>query len=214
MYIYVEAVPIDTTMAYKPIKMPIKQNLTFIETTPYIGGALILAGLILLTVYLIKRSKSRNNIEEEFIPNIPAIVTARERLSQLKNANLWQSGKSKEYYTDLTDIVREYLEGQFNIDAIEMTSDEILQEVKKLQIDKSILNKLEDTLTTADLVKFAKATPSTTDNQTAFNDINSFVEESYIFHQEMEKKKAEEAKAKKNDTEKEVAENQEMEETL
>ena len=135
-------------------------------------------------------------------------------MSQLKDANLWQSGKSKEYYTYLTDIAREYLEGQFNIDAIEMTSDEILEEVKKLQIDKLILSKLEHTLTTADLVKFAKANPSPTENETAFSDINSFVEESYIFHQEMEKKKAEEAKAKKNDTEKEVAENQEMEETL
>lgn len=212
MYIYVEAVPIDTTMAYKPIKMPIKQNLTFIETTPYIGGALILAGLILLTVYLIKRSKSRNNIEEEFIPNIPAIVTARERLSQLKNANLWQSGKSKEYYTDLTDIVREYLEGQFNIDAIEMTSDEILQEVRKLQLDKLIFEKLENTLITADLVKFAKANPSPNENEVAYNNINSFVETSYVIYQEIEKKKAEEAKIKKHNLEN-TNENQEMEET-
>lgn len=215
MYIYVEPTSIDTTMAYKPIKMPIKQGITFIEVSTFAGGIIILIGLILLAIYLIKRSKNKGKIEEEeSIPEIPAIVTARERLSQLKDANLWQSGKSKEYYTYLTDIAREYLEGQFNIDAIEMTSDEILEEVKKLQIDKLILNKLEHTLTTADLVKFAKANPSPTENETAFSDINSFVEESYIFHQEMEKKKAEEAKAKKNDTEKEVAENQEMEETL
>ena len=215
MYIYVEPTSIDTTMAYKPIKMPIKQGITFIEVSTFVGGIIILIGLILLAIYLIKRSKNKGKIEEEeSIPEIPAIVTARERLSQLKDANLWQSGKSKEYYTYLTDIAREYLEGQFNIDAIEMTSDEILEEVKKLQIDKLILSKLEHTLTTADLVKFAKANPSPTENETAFSDINSFVEESYIFHQEMEKKKAEEAKAKKNDTEKEVAENQEMEETL
>lgn len=215
MYIYVEPTSIDTTMAYKPIKMPIKQGITFIEVSTFAGGIIILIGLILLAIYLIKRSKNKGKIEEEkSIPEIPAIVTARERLSQLKDANLWQSGKSKEYYTYLTDIAREYLEGQFNIDAIEMTSDETLEEVKKLQIDKLILSKLEHTLTTADLVKFAKANPSPTENETAFSDINSFVEESYIFHQEMEKKKAEEAKAKKNDTEKEVAENQEMEETL
>lgn len=215
MYIYVEPTSIDTTMAYKPIKMPIKQGITFIEASTFAGGIIIIIGLILLAIYLIKRSKNKGKIEEEeSIPEIPAIVTARERLSQLKDANLWQSGKSKEYYTYLTDIAREYLEGQFNIDAIEMTSDEILEEVKKLQIDKLILSKLEHTLTTADLVKFAKANPSPTENETAFSDINSFVEESYIFHQEMEKKKAEEAKAKKNDTEKEVAENQEMEETL
>ncbi len=214
MDIYVQAVSIDTTMAFKPIKSPIKQNITFEETIPYAGGAIILAGLILLAIYLIKKFRKRERIEEEEVkPQIPAIVTARERLSQLKESNLWQSGNSKEYYTDLTDIAREYLEGQFNIDAVEMTSDEILTEVRKLQLDNSVFSKLQDTLTTADLVKFAKANPSPSQNEAAFNDINSFVEDSYSFYQEMEKKKAEEAKAKKYDFEKETTENQEMEET-
>ena len=63
------------------------------------------------------------------------------------------------------------------------------------------------------MVKFAKANPSPSQNELAFNDINSFIEDSYVFHQEMEKKKAEEAKAKKYDFEKETTENQEMEET-
>lgn len=214
MDIYVQAVSIDTTVAYRPIKTPIKQNITFEETIPYAGGAIILAGLILLAIYLIKKFRKRERIEEEEVkPQIPAIVTARERLSQLKESNLWQSGNSKEYYTDLTDIAREYLEGQFNIDAVEMTSDEILSEVRKLQFGNSVFAKLQDTLTTADLVKFAKANPSPSQNEAAFNDINSFVEDSYVFYQEMEKKKAEEAKAKKYDFEKETTENQEMEET-
>lgn len=214
MDIYVQAVSIDTTMAFKPIKSPIKQNITFEETIPYAGGAIILAGLILLAIYLIKRLRKKERIEEEEVkPQIPAIITARERLSQLKESNLWQSGQSKEYYTDLTDIAREYLEGQFNIDAVEMTSDEILTEVRKLQLDNSVFSKLQDTLTTADLVKFAKANPSPSQNEAAFNNINSFVEDSYVFYQETEKKKAEEAKAKKFDFEKETTENQEMEET-
>jgi hypothetical protein len=214
MDIYVQAVSIDTTIAYRPIKAPIKQNITFEETIPYAGGAIVLAGLILLAIYLIKRFSKKEKIEEEEVkPQIPAIVTARERLTQLKESNLWQSGKSKEYYTDLTDIAREYLEGQFNIDAIEMTSDEILQEVRKLQLDNSIFEKLQNTLITSDLVKFAKDNPSPSQNETAFGDINSFVEDSYTFYQEMEQKKAEEAKAKKYDFEKETTENQEMEET-
>lgn len=213
-YIYVEPAVIDTTMAYKPIKMPIKQNITFVEMTPYIGSVIILAGLVLLTIYLIKRSRNKEKKEDEDIaPSIPAIVTAREKLSQLKDSNLWQSGKSKEYYTDLTDIAREYLEGQFHIDAIEMTSDEILEEVKKLGIDSTTFSKIESTLATADLVKFAKANPAAAENETAFNNINAFVEESYIFHQEIEKKKAEEAKAKKHEVENEEPANQEMEES-
>lgn len=212
MYIYVEPASIDTTMAYKPIKMPIKQNITFKETVPYFGGGIILAGLILLIIYIIKRSKNKEVVEEEDSkPQIPAIITAREKLAQLSTANLWQSGKYKDYYTDLTDIAREYLEGQFDIDAIEMTSDEIIEEVRKIQLDNIIFNKLQNTLTTADLVKFAKATPSPAENENAFNDITSFIEESFTFQQELEKKKAEEAKAKKYDFEEDK--NQEMEET-
>lgn len=214
MDIYVRPVSIDTTMAYKPIIMPIKQNITFKETVPYIGGLIILAGLIFLIIYLVKRSKNKEQIvEEEIKPQIPAIITAREKLSALKESNLWQSGRYKDYYTDLTDIAREYLEGQFEIDAIEMTSEEILDEVKKIKLDNQVFNKLQNTLTTADLVKFAKATPDSTENENAFSDINSFIEESYTFHQEMEKKKAEEAKAKKYDFEEDTTKNQEMEET-
>lgn len=212
MYVYVEAAAIDTTMAYKPIKTPIKQNITIEETVPYVGGGIILAGLVLLIIYIVRRLRKKTNIEEEEVkPQIPAIVTAREKMAQLKEANLWQSGKYKDYYTDLTGIAREYLEGQFNIDAIEMTSDEILDEVRKVQLDNLIFSKLQNTLITSDLVKFAKATPSPAENENAFKDINSFIEESFVFHQEQEKKKAEEAKAKKYDFEEDK--NQEMEET-
>ena len=212
MYVYVEAAAIDTTMAYRPIKTPIKQNITFEETVPFVGGGIILAGLVLLIIYIVRRSRKKTNIEEEEVkPQIPAIVTAREKMAQLKESNLWQSGKYKDYYTDLTGIAREYLEGQFNIDAIEMTSDEILDEVRKIQLDNLIFSKLQNTLITSDLVKFAKATPSPAENENAFNDINSFIEESFVFHQEQEKKKAEEAKAKKYDFEEDK--NQEMEET-
>lgn len=182
--IYVGTSAIDTTLAYKPIKMPIKQNITFIETAPFIGGALLLAIIILLIIRIVRRSKSKEKPEEEIKPQIPAIITAREKLSQLKEAKLWQSSKSKEYYTDLTDIVREYLKGQFNIDAAEMTSEEILKEVKNLKLETLLFNKLQNTLITADFVKFAKANPDANQNETAFYDINSFVEDSYTFYQE------------------------------
>ena len=212
IYIYVEPAAIDTTMAYRPIKTPIKQNITFEETVPFVGGGIILTGLVLLIIYIVRRLRKKTNIEEEEVkPQIPAIVTAREKMAQLKEANLWQSGKYKDYYTNLTGIAREYLEGQFNIDAIEMTSDEILDEVRKIQLDNLIFSKLQNTLITSDLVKFAKAIPSPAENENAFKDINSFIEESFVFHQEQEKKKAEEAKAKKYDFEEDK--NQEMEET-
>lgn len=212
--IYVQGVSIDTTVAYRDIKLPIKQNFTFEESIPYIGGVLILAGIITLILLLIKHFRRKENKDEEDDkPIIPAIIIARERLSQLKDANLWQNGKLKEFYTDLTDIVREYLEGQFNIEAIEMTSDEIMTEVKMIDFDSNTISKLQDTLHTADLVKFAKASTSPTQNEESFNNINTFIEDSYVSYQELEKKKAEEVEAKRYDFEDSLTEKQEMEET-
>ena len=212
--IYVQGVNIDTTASYRDIKAPIKQSFTFEESLPYAGGIIILIGLILLVIVIIKHFKKNDDNEEEYTkPKAPAIITARERLSELRDANLWQAGKLKEYYTDLTDIVREYLEGQFSIEAIEMTSDEILTEVKKIELDNGLFNKLQDTLLTADLVKFAKASTSSAQNEEAFNNINSFIEDSYIHYQETERKKAEEAKTKKYDFEETSTEKQEMEDT-
>lgn len=212
--IYVQGASIDTTASYRDIKEPIKQNFTFEESLPYVSGAFILAGIILLTIFIIRHfRKNQENEVEEKKPNIPAIITARERLSKLKEANMWQTGLLKEYYTELTNIVREYLEGQFNIEAIEMTSDEILTEVKKIELDSNTFNKLQETLITADLVKFAKANTNSTQNEEAFNNINSFVEDSYIHYQELEKKKAEEAKSKKYDFEEITTEKQETEDT-
>lgn len=211
--IYVEAAVIDTTAAYKPIKMPIKQSITFVEIAPFAGGGLLLAIIVLLIIYLIKRNKNKETIEEEIKPQIPAIITARERLGLLEESKLWQSGKMKEYYTDLTDIAREYLEGQFGIEAIEMTSDEILAKVSLLKLDELTFKKLQNTLFTADLVKFAKANPSTSENESAFNDISSFIEDSYAFHQELEKRKAEDAKQNRYVFEDDSTEKQDKEET-
>lgn len=211
--IYVKGVSIDTTMAYKNIKMPIKQNITFKETTPFIGGGIILAALILLIIFIAKRLKKKDVAEEEQKILIPAITTAREKLNNLKESNLCQSGRFKEYYTDLTDIVREYLEGQFNIGAVEMTSDEIMEEVQRIKLDNNLISKLRDCLQTSDLVKFAKASPDSSYNEAVFNDISNFVEESYTFYLEEEKRKAEEAKSKKINTESSDTDNQEMEET-
>ena len=75
-----------------------------------------------------------------------------------------------------------------------MTTDEIMEAVNRLDLNNLTKSKLRDTLTTADLVKFAKANPSAEQNKQSFSDINNFVEDSYIYFQEEEKKKEEESK--------------------
>ncbi len=193
--LYVTTVAVDTTEAFRPIKDVMRQGLTAKEVFPWIAIVIIIAGVVYLIIYLKKHKKTKDVVvEEKKKPTIPAIITARAKLAEMKDNEVWNTPQTKDYYTDLTDIAREYLEGQFEIDAIEMTTDEIMEAVNRLDLNNLTKSKLQDTLTTADLVKFAKANPSAEQNKQSFSDINNFVEDSYIYFQEEEKKKEEESK--------------------
>lgn len=193
--LYVTTVAVDTTETFRPIKGVMRQGLTAKELFPWIAIVIIIAGVVYLIIYLKKHKKTKDVVvEEKKKPTIPAIITARAKLAEMKDNEVWNTPQTKDYYTDLTDIAREYLEGQFEIDAIEMTTDEIMEAINRLDLNNLTKSKLQDTLTTADLVKFAKANPSAEQNKQSFSDINNFVEDSYIYFQEEEKKKEEESK--------------------
>lgn len=193
--LYVTTIAVDTTQAFRPIKDVIKQGYTAKEVLPWVAIVIALAGIVYLVIYLNKHKKPKVVVvEEKKKPTIPAIITARAKLNEMKDNELWNSAKTKDYYTDLTDIAREYLEGQFEIDAVEMTTDEIMDAINKLNLNNLTKSKLQETLTTADFVKFAKANPTAEQNKQSFSDINNFVEDSYIYFQEEAKKKEEKSK--------------------
>ena len=98
---------------------------------------------------------------------------------------MWQSGKVKEYFSSLTDIAREYIEGQFGVNAVEMTTDDILEEIKPLHFPKETYNKLKDTMEVADFVKFAKYSASNLESENAMNRMTEFVNETNAQYQQM-----------------------------
>ena len=190
--LYVTTVAVDTTQAFRPIKTVIRQNVTAKEVFPWVVVVLVIAGIVYLIIRRKKHPKVKEKVvEEKKKPAIPAIVTARAKLAEMRDNESWNSSKTKDYYTDLTDIAREYLEGQFEIDAVEMTTDEIMEAVNTLNINSFTKEKLHETLVTADFVKFAKANPTAEQNKKSFTDINGFVEDSYEYFKEEEKKKEE-----------------------
>lgn len=98
-------------------------------------------------------------------------------LRRLKERKLWENGMEREYFTELTDILRVYMEGRFGINAMEMTTRQIIQ---KLSANPEVKDKKEymrEILDMADFVKFAKATPMAEDNVRAYDKAISFVEE-------------------------------------
>lgn len=144
---------------------------------------MLLIALAIVLYFLIKKLMVKKPAEVEVKPKI--VITPHEeafkRLDRLKEKKLWQSGQIKEYHTELTDIIRIYIEKMFNIRSMEMTSDEILNHVKFMKTDKSAaFNALRQMLTLADLVKFAKWNPSPSDHELSMMNAYLFVNQTKI----------------------------------
>lgn len=139
----------------------------------------ILLILILLAVaafILWRRYRKEGTIlkkKPEPTPYEKAIAGLRE----LKEKKLWEQGMEKEYFTDLTDILRNYLYGRFGINAMEMTSRQILGAMKNNAETKDKRNYIRQILNMADFVKFAKVRPLPDDNIASYDNALKFVEE-------------------------------------
>ncbi|MBR5725360.1 MAG: cell wall anchor protein [Muribaculaceae bacterium] len=107
---------------------------------------------------------------------LPPYEEAMINLQNLKAAQLWQQGQEKEYFTGLTDILRVYIDRRFHINAVEMTSSQIIDTLKKNEETKAVNEQLEMILEVADIVKFANARPLADDNEVAYQRAVNFVE--------------------------------------
>lgn len=132
---------------------------------PWFWLSLVLLFIALLAIYIGLRKKS--NREEKTIPLTPLkpIEKAAQLLMDLDAQSLVERGEIKYFYSQLTTIVRTYIEEEIEFPAMERTTSELihtLQEVvqqKRLQLSAATLQNLERVLRQADLVKFAKEQP-------------------------------------------------------
>ncbi len=180
--LFVKTFQIDSTMTtVRELKPQMTLKLRFAEFGGYFGialaVALLLAGLIYLLVrYLHKRGKRISDLFKP-APPVPAHIVAIEALEKLHNEKLWQNDKHKLYYSGLSDILRTYLAGRFEVGAMEMTTDEIDDALRAVEIEQKQKMNLLAVLRDADLVKFAKATPEAEENELAYHKAYHFVEE-------------------------------------
>lgn len=124
---------------------------------------LLLIAAIAYLIYYFK-NKNKNQKAEEIVFKTP-IEKATTLLKTLENKELWQKGEVKEYYSELTDIARNYIEEAIEIPAMECTTAELIMALraasvkKKMSLSQETLENLEKVLKQADLVKFAKSKP-------------------------------------------------------
>ena len=152
-----------------------------------IGLVILILVLILAGVILYRRYKNRP-VEEKIkeIPKEAADLVARRKLEELNSKNLWQSDKTKAYFSELSFIVREYIENRYHLRALEQTTDEIITMISSsTEVSKELRDKLHQTLMLADMAKFAKQKPIASENEMAFSNASLFVEET-AYKQEVE----------------------------
>jgi hypothetical protein len=177
----VHTLAVDTTLAIKPIKGPVKVPFSILEFLPWIiAGILFLAIAGFLLFYFIRRRKG----EPVFLLR-PAIKyqpheLALMELEKLRVKKLWQTGKLKEYHTELTDILRKYIEDRFHLMAMESTTSEILEALEdKTSIQKESRKLLGEILSMADLVKFAKYLPVPEDHERSMEYAVDFINKTH-----------------------------------
>jgi len=180
LFLAVQTIHIDSAETrIADIKGTIHTPLTFKEFVkeylPIILIIIVVAILVLAIIYLIKKNKKPTVEQEIIVPKEEAHVIAFRDLDALSAKKLWQTGFVKNYYSDLSDIMRRYLENRYEMPAMESSTTEITEYLKSNKfIDKELRSKLQEFLETADLVKFAKFEPIASEHL-------KYLEQSYAF---------------------------------
>ena len=134
---------------------------------PLVFGILFILFMICVIGYVVQRLRNKKStlpvvLKEEL--KIPPHELAIRELNEIKLQKLWQQGRNKEYYTQITDTLRRYIYRRFGINAMEMTSYEILNIITRENDARSVYDTLKQILQLADLVKFAKWHPLPDEN--------------------------------------------------
>ncbi|MCB0685728.1 MAG: hypothetical protein KDC53_04365 [Saprospiraceae bacterium] len=151
----VQGIMVDST-GLAPIKPILREPYKFRDALPYVVALLL--GLAIIGFIFLRKKKAEPEPVIVEIP-IPPDEQALGDLEKLRAKKLWQSGKIKEYQSELTHIIRAYIEARYHIPALESTTSEILDSSTIKLLDDRLKQDLDQILNIADLIKFAKAQP-------------------------------------------------------
>lgn len=171
----------DTTLAITDVKDIRKAPIWWWGIFRWVLLALGVIALGVGIYYLVRYIRRLRKGEEETVnPELlrPAEEVALEKLDLIREAKIWQEGKTKQYHTELTDVIREYIGRRYEVSSTEKTSDETLKALKPLMDgQKELFERLRKMLTLADLVKFAKWNTTPDENESALLTAYDFVRE-------------------------------------
>ena len=170
--------PVDTaTFRVHDLKKQIHYPVTFVEVLPWVGGVLLIAALIALGVFLFRKYLRKR--DEQVLRSEPPHIIALRKLDAWRGDKYWTEDKQKQFYSGVTDALREYIAARYGIGAMEMTSRELFDALKGEDIDLTLRTGLQKLFETADFVKFAKMTLPREENATVVPFAVQFVTATY-----------------------------------
>ncbi len=126
----------------------------------YVAGGLIAAGLgALFTIAIVRRLRARRG-ERPGPPPRPAHEVALERLDRLGAYGFLENADNRPFYFAVSEVIREYLGARFGFDSLELTTDELVAQLRRSSGREIVLGEIQGWLSACDLVKFAKISPS------------------------------------------------------
>lgn len=193
IHIVVESLKASEAGDIREVKHPLE-----IERSRWILWRWIFLGLLILLCgligYLIYRQKKlgKNIIPVREAPPRPPHEIALEALQALQESDLLQNNQIKEYYIEISEIIRQYIGGRYFVIAMEMTTTEVLQGLKKEDIAENHLNMFESFLNRCDLVKFAKHIPTNQEHEETFQQAIDLVTQTQLIFSQSEPENEEE----------------------
>ena len=173
----VRTMPVDTaTFVLHDIKGQVRYPLTLKEILPYIAALWLLALVVIAIICLVMMHKRKEAGE---VYHEPAYITALRKLDKLRGDKYWAPEKQKQFYSGITDTVREYMAARYGIDALEQTTDEIFADLKGKDLSPELFLEMKDLFELSDYVKFAKHVATQEENAAAIPAAVRFVTETW-----------------------------------
>jgi low affinity Fe/Cu permease len=169
----VQTIILEEGAELKDIKKPMEAPIGWSDIWPWMLAFIVFILVIfLLKKYAFNRKEKVKIKKQEVI--IPADITALKQLKKLDKSKLWQTGNVKEYHAKISEIIRRYTENRFNFIALELATDEIINELKS-KVNNEQLTSIIILLQRADLAKFAKIKPNEDENKESMQLAKHFI---------------------------------------
>jgi len=165
LMVNIAGISVDPKGEIKDIKPPLNAPWLFEDYIPYLIALVACAALAGGFYYYRRIKKRKRDLLADIKVIIPPHREALTALQRLEEKKLWQQGLIKQYYSEVTEIIRYFFERRWSIIALELTTDEILVQMKHIPDALKVWKEMESLFITADLVKFAKYEPSPAEHE-------------------------------------------------